>query len=619
MSIRLRIVPRNFLFPAGFFISRTTRDWIVAATFPLLTCLTSVAIANHPVAKQDSDNASLLATDPGEVWFRQCIEAAKRGEALPWTPNDGLRWSSVDDSFSFHFDGSLYGPMTKSGEGDRYFRRLIGESRDHSNCLVYAGIDGLPRGIFLDDRFFVVNSEEWYVEPEHRWAFVVDGDHAFEFMDSQACPLEASNLIRLDLIPWLNSLIGKSAQHTEWDRTSRTLSLLDKDGSRVRIRLRTPTDALRCSTSLSEIIYLGNNDSALTLNTFVVTHNQSTAKLIQVDELQVLLSSKEVKSLPQDQKRDDHSKELAHQAWKKIPGVYLPQVLKFENLNQPPIQEALLKSISEARDLMQNLAGVEPMKLERFIYQLTLNIAELSTAIDESFQNHKMTLGLDDPHLRWKGIELILGPSGALLLHNDILGRLLFVRAVNLEMKSQLALSLKRIGIPPVQFETVDWSEMDPRLKSALFAARNWPVEAEEITACADAVGDAPEGSHFESLMIETLLSLDALDRIPATKLNRWWSQQGGQSAPARRREILQLLTLQPSGQSWLLERVEQHDDPPTIREAARTVLRNRADATMALERFDFMPKELCQRIQAIHLPEPETPKNPPQPLPFPP
>ncbi len=109
------------------------------------------------------------------------------------------------------------------------------------------------------------------------------------------------------------------------------------------------------------------------------------------------------------------------------------------------------------------------------------------------------------------------------------------------------------------------------------------------------------EFSAGEFAIVKTLILMDEIESAPAPRVTRWYQRHVTHGTRFEQRDGLRQLTLTPTGREWLRKRLsEDRTDPPEIRTLACSFLRQRAEATMQTQQWDFMSKVECEETMAF-------------------
>lgn len=208
---------------------------------------------------------------------------------------------------------------------------------------------------------------------------------------------------------------------------------------------------------------------------------------------------------------------------------------------------------------------------------------------------------VDDGLMIWRGCELAWQPQLATRIYASTARPLLRASTVPFEAKVRLCQALGDLGAAPFVSQTL--TDMGPGhqfLQTVLYSRWQWDCTSEDVQDCVDKLSASVAGSIVENAAVETLLHLNQLPRIPPERLDRWYQSHVGNETLGRRLESCRILSLQPTGQAWLLDRLQRGVDAGEVRATAIAVMRQRAAATLAQQRWDFMTEDVCRAILAL-------------------
>jgi hypothetical protein len=251
------------------------------------------------------------------------------------------------------------------------------------------------------------------------------------------------------------------------------------------------------------------------------------------------------------------------------------------------------KAVLEKRD------SVKKSLVDDFSKTVTEQLRAMRTHVED--QAEPGSPRIDDPAMVWRRLEAAFGiRESSLMIH--LCQRLLEWPLVDDDIKAGLCDALGNCGYPSF---AGDGSIFDDVRKNVFHDATlrsrwQWLGEPRHVAACLDQLATAMPGSETAAAATETLVRLDALPRIPGAVLERWYADRVVQDTASQRRHSLTVLSLQPTGRRYLVERLKSEADSATIREAITAMLAARAVATLATGRFDFMSEERCRELLAL-------------------
>jgi hypothetical protein len=487
-------------------------------------------------------------------------------------------------------------------------RYLVEQGRTHRGVLA-VGHENLPQWLFLDDNMLLLRENgQWEIHRGGQWACVIDGSHIPEFFDQNGLPPGIDTLVKYDLWSVLEKLRKSGENGVTWDPASRIAAFRNNVTERVvKLRFRSPNDSERFGTPLGEVVLIPSRDAVIRFGAFAIGQGRGIRlELPTPQQLANRLGAVEIAgtySWRLFQPEGVEDRQTAELVWRELchlpcvedrpkvgtdaslPTRFKEELLRLAAYGESEIRPQLERAQADGRlrDFVQHLS--QELRIARWSV-----VRAIAANPDDSL--------VDDPVMVWRGFELAVMPRFAFVIHSNIVAPLLGSNVVPLDLKASLADAAGNLGPPGWLADYVPALGADQRFLEAVLHSRwQWECTRDHEDACLAKLVEAEHGGELERVAIETLLRLNALPRIPQDRYEAWYQSQVVQARDPVRRENLRLLSLQPAGQAFLVERLETRRDPPGTFLAAARVMKTRAEAVQRTQRFDFMTAERCQRV----------------------
>ncbi len=232
-------------------------------------------------------------------------------------------------------------------------------------------------------------------------------------------------------------------------------------------------------------------------------------------------------------------------------------------------------------------------------------------------------LSMDDPAMRYWRAALIVGPHQLTVLNEFLRKFVLRNQSLPLEIRLAVCDTLGDLGSPATLFESLGLIEDRLLCEAVLFSRWQYPLEDRHVEACVDFLNLTEHNRHSDGVLVESLVRMDELGRVPPAALDDWWTQEAilkssgvhsvrtndpkasalDQAFPhAEVWDTVCITSRTPSGRGFLIRRLGTKD-PLLLRTAIHHCLRLRAEATLRTKRWDFMTEAECQQILSLPAP----------------
>ena len=446
--------------------------------------------------------------------------------------------------------------------------------------------------------------EEWSHFLNFDWSFAFGREFTMDFLKIWTVDPDKDGSLLIDTPAWVSLLMDDVTPTPVWDGPSRSLILDKRNGTQVRIRLRSPEDARRYGTALGGILYEVRGEKVVNLQSFQRGGElQLVYGFADPQEIDRVVKARRI-NVPQDaavsinmnaqvdspsvlaaSERMSHALQAAGRAVQPGQKELWPDRVLLIAMAKAASQPALLAPLESEPRLRQVVAE-----------DLAGQLAALADALPGD--NGRP---LDDPAMIALQAQAAVTPE-RLLEACAGLQQLLLRDDVDVPAKLALLDAFGDLGYPAFLGDGGSFDTRTPhRLMQAILYSRwGWPCDEEHFDACRQALDSAQAGGEIERVAIETLIRLDAADRMLPATVHRWYEQEVCAATPARRRQSLAVMSAVPTGRAALLRELTAEDDE-AVRETIVKVLRSRVEATVATGLVDFMSDaERTQVLAAI-------------------
>lgn len=505
--------------------------------------------------------------------------------------------------FSFQWEGR--GPRVDDEAKTTASRRVYDCLPSGSMELLFMGC-GLPTRVAVDGDIYCFN----YVLPwQHvinaKWAFMPSEGpfHTWDRVRPDAT--QPGGFVRVDLGAFLRGVVTPEDDSLIWDPDCRCLRLDRSNGVTYTLRIRTPNDAERYGTSLSQLRNVSDDGvSSFAWSHFVVSR-PSVLRFQKPTKAAVEKAIGEWKTVDSSDRpllpTGSRSGEPVRPLWDTLVTFSGCDGDEARRMKSEQTIESLCKFIGVFRSTQH--AENTPMLCDAMAQGLIKELRAAEKCVRKGLARETNGMGMDDPLLSWRAAELQLTSRVAAILYGAGL-TLLNDCPASAEAKYLFCDALADMGTPCVDFiggNTIGNAlSKDSVVRGILHSHWQWECSAAEVEACAALVRSEPQGSRIESVAIEALVRMNRLDRVPGDRLARWFAAEAGNADESTRTETLRILSQVPRGQQYLLERFGPEHPPSPIRDAVWKMLLYRAEATIRTKRFDFLSEDDCRKILAF-------------------
>ncbi len=232
-------------------------------------------------------------------------------------------------------------------------------------------------------------------------------------------------------------------------------------------------------------------------------------------------------------------------------------------------------------------------------------------------------LSMDDPAMRYWRAALVVGPHQLTYLNEFLRKYVLRNQSLPLEIRLAACDTMGDLGSPATLFEPLALIEDRLLCEAVLFSRWQYPLEDRHVEACVDFLNLTEHNRLCDGVLVESLVRMDELDRVPPPALDVWWNQEAilkssgvnpvrtndPEASELDRRfphadvwDTVCITSRTPSGRRFLIRRLGTKD-PLLLRRAIHHCLRLRAESTLRTKRWDFMTEAECQQILALPAP----------------
>lgn len=539
---------------------------------------------------QRREQSDRLGNSLRELVFAATTDESSCFESLI---HNGFRLDSLEEGQFFGFESYGIPVAALQDKEGPAAQRVMLESDGDLQSLVSFGPTYLPECVISNSDMFLWGRDTAWRRLGTKWAYVVDRSHFSNFMDEEKRHRVPQGSVFFDLGEFLAGAMGQELPKVTWCTSTRSMELSKKvSGTRFWLRFRSPNDAERFGCSLREIFVRDRNGNAMRWFSFLTGYQgplrQNLRQMPRVAETV----------------RQGGTKGL-RESWQLLSG------FKQDDVARGAVDRVALRDDCErvAGDF-ERLQSEPPQNptVERQVVgeSFTRLVAQLRKAQAEILETHAQEdptsdCLVDDPVIRWRAVEVVLGPDVAGALRNGV-----FMSAkrdvIDTEWLIRLCDELGSLGLPPEQADPTG-IRTDPALHFiAAILNSHWQIEVtpSEVEACVVKVGKVAEGSVVSRIAIETMIRIDEIEKIPEEKLAAWFQSEVIRGDRGTRTRAFRILSLTPNAQRYLMQRAADQSLDASVRAAIVEMLAYRAEATVRTKRFDFLSEADCQKILAM-------------------
>ncbi len=463
------------------------------------------------------------------------------------------------------------------------------------------GTEPEPGMVFIDDQEFILEaSQQWERRSVKHWSHLLDSNH---FSDFAIVPSSGNrSLIEVDLRSYLNGAKTSSVARSIWDAATLTLKVDKSNGSEWFIRFRTPTDQRRFGTLLSELDLRASQGKGYIVHRCFIVDQASPLRInvASADELSTVLKARQgddVSPMPKIlQISGIEDRRAAHPL--------------SQHLNRLKCEESRSPEFADSRSRFQEMIyGYQTAYQSEVAPAIRANLVVNNTAEFVSWLVEELEIAqlsiesaiapdgtpVDDPCLRWLGLERVLTPRMAGLLYGDLCAGILNWDRAPLESRVALGIAISEFG-PPI------WAVSSPGLEGtesvflgAIMHARwGWLPTELELSECVNVLAYGASSKVLKLAAVDSLVRWGRFDLVPEETLDIWLSSRCS-SSEATRRSTFKCLSRSVKGRVLLCERLRNGRVLPSVAGEAVALLRAYAGSTLELQRFDFMSEDECR------------------------
>jgi hypothetical protein len=514
---------------------------------------------------------------------------------------------STSDSpdFSFQFDGrgtGVYDEDKACANRRTYECRALG-----AIALLFMDCY-LPTQIAIGGDVYSFN----YVPPwQHvrnaRWDYLPTARPIHTWLEVSNKEREPGGLVRVDLGEFLRGVVAPEDAGFIWMPDCRSLRLDRSNGVTYTLRIRTPNDAERYGTSLSQLRNVSNDGvSSFAWSHFMVGHpsvlrfQRPTKEALDKAIGEWETTEYDDRPLPPSGSRTGEPVRALWNTLVAFPRCDVadaPNTKADTNKSEKTIV-SLCKYIAVLR--MTRHVGSAAMQCDAMAHGLIKELRAAERCIRKGLETETNGMGIDDPLLLWRACEMQLTSRVAATVHGAGL-TLMNDCPTSAEAKYLFCDALADMGTPCVDFiggNTVGSAlSDDPVVRGILHSHWQWECPPAEAEACEALVRAESHGTEVERVAIEALVRMNRLDGVPADRLAGWFESEAVNADELTLTETLRILSQVPKGQQYLIRRSEDQSLDVSVRTAIVKMLVYRAEATLRTKRFDFLSEGDCRRI----------------------
>ena len=410
--------------------------------------------------------------------------------------------------------------------------------------------------------------------------------------------------------------LGDDKQPVCWDSRVRNYYRRTKKGGFCRVSLRTPSDCERWNCGWQNLS-IWSRDRCLSEIRRVVVGSDKEQRLQNSPGTWFNEWIQEHANQPQSIQRESLFGRITYQEEVRKHAAWLPidatlrghaEMLQAANL-QEGNEELVRKSVDR---FFTHVQAQIPVWMTRATL-IPFTLAEVESA----------SLSMDDPAMRYWRSELIAGPSRVAYLNEFVRKIVLRNKSIPLETRLAVCNTLGNMGRPAILFEPLALIEDRLLCEAVLFSRWQYPLLDEHVEACLASLNSSEPNRRSDSILVESLVRMDELNRIPEPRREEWWNLQvvsksrgknfehtEDPAAPRRDArfhhleawETICMTSRTPSVREFLRKRLDTND-PQLVKRAIYHCLRLRAESTVRTKRWDFMTEAECDNILALPAP----------------
>ena len=504
----------------------------------------------------------------------------------------------ADFSFQWEYRGLIPGRESRMHVGRRSYEcRASGQVE-----FVFDG-SGFPARVAVNgDRYCLDGRPPWLHQEHARWAYVVREGPTEGWATVPDAQTGVGGAVHVDLAGYLRRVLEADDPELEWDAITRSITASKSNGVVYTLRFRTPNDAERFGTCLSQVRnHTIDETSSFAWSHFILgrasplrfhqpTTDEITAALVPCRTVDSLLD------LP-DEPRTAQAED-ALSLWQ----LAVPKT-DDEKRGTACAVGPLLDKVDTLLLMKGNEhAQLEALKSTALAAELIMALRDVKLSICRGMTKSHEHL-FDDPLLLWRAFEMEVGSRVAATAFNRCL-QFINTAPIRQDFKYALCDALADLGVPGLDFlnscTTGGGPSEDPVVSAILKSHWQWPCSQEEANGAASLLTAENIGSATEWVVVEALVRMSRMHQVPPDRLDAWFDSAFICGDVMGRDETLRVLSEVIAGREYLCVRaVDELIDLP-LRTAIIDMLAYRALATRRTKRFDFMPEDECNKVLAL-------------------
>lgn len=522
----------------------------------------------------------------------------------------------VNSDFEYNSEQSAVGQLeravvvhkAKSAKPDAVLRSLHQWENDGRGMVLLNQYGAAYLGIFDELAFAMGRNGLWKQTPGY-WSLQSDGQVPLgKCLVVGSQPSEQNAQVLFDLPALTRRHLSSSTNEGIWSKECSSLVIMDPNDNLMRIRLRTPNDTLRFGTDLSEVAI---HDQAAN-TTFGWTRfgcqQASSDMFFRLKRPEAIARELDETCLPFNDEFD----------WSELRSFDIPSSENSQHFcrviglsDAPRYQETkdwrayYDQADTRLKFLLAGLYAKEIWNLEEldgYSRCVSETYSLLSWVIDYRYISRGEILGVDDEAILWKDAEKL---TSAIEMWRMVTNAkaLAAVEGLGHGQRIGVLAKLAELGHPPFDGNGHEFSsEFEDPFVEAVFRARwQWPCQEKHVNACLDVLRIYKSETLQSQVATDTLVRLDMIDSIPQREWGIWFNDHiVNAESKAHCMRHLTLLSSHESGQEVLMYRLAHMKDPEHIVERIKEVLQERLNSVRQTSRYDFMSKEVCDKVSVL-------------------
>ncbi len=279
----------------------------------------------------------------------------------------------------------------------------------------------------------------------------------------------------------------------------------------------------------------------------------------------------------------------------KVPDLSrIPQSVNGEEFDQLSLRQQIALV---AKRLSSSIE--DPAEYADFCMVLGLLHRAISEHCARSFER---PLGWDDPVMRYRSAEAMLGPYESTCFAKASLDFLINEHG----SPSKFSLMVKKLAaMGPIPCDAHGdlgkevWDQY-PAVKTMILSTWRETCSTNEIDSCKDVFRIWKVQTPMSMAAVETMIDLGMIDKTPEEPLRLWHNKLFVDTDASSRMFDINRLTFSPQGQTYLLNQLKKNSLPEDVRQEVVNALKARIHATKELKRYDFISRKRCSQIEEV-------------------